>query len=171
MSELPRTPPVVASGPSSEADSADSSGRPVARLAISSEAGNERVAMERVAEVARAQGLEGEQVERLKTAVSEAALNAIEHGNKFRADLDVQIEVLVSPEDVIVRIMDHGSGGPDAPPVVPDLDAKLAGEQSPRGWGLFLIRHMVDEMRVGGDERHHVIELVFRRAPAEGPRR
>ena len=27
----------------------------------------------------------------------------------------------------------------------PDLDAKLEGLQSPRGWGLFLIQSMVDE--------------------------
>ncbi len=31
---------------------------------------------------------------------------------------------------------------------MPDLDAKLEGRQKPRGWGLFLIRHMVDGMDV-----------------------
>ncbi len=30
----------------------------------------------------------------------------------------------------------------------PDIDKKLAGEQKPRGWGLFLIKHMVDAMEV-----------------------
>ena len=43
----------------------------------------------------------------------------------------------------------------------PDLDAKLAGDQSPRGWGLFLIKNMVDEMNVYQDESHHTIELVM----------
>jgi hypothetical protein len=44
---------------------------------------------------------------------------------------------------------------------VPDLDAKLAGLQTPRGWGLFLIKNMVDELHTSNDERHHVIELVM----------
>ena len=43
-----------------------------------------------------------------------------------------------------------------------DLEAKLAGEQTPRGWGLFLIRNMVDELHVGGPEDRHAIELVVR---------
>ena len=41
-----------------------------------------------------------------------------------------------------------------------DLEAKLAGLQTPRGWGLFLIENMVDEMNVLSDEVHHTIELV-----------
>jgi hypothetical protein len=43
---------------------------------------------------------------------------------------------------------------------VPDLEAKLEGMQTPRGWGLFLIKNMVDDMNVTGDEHHHAIELV-----------
>ena len=31
--------------------------------------------------------------------------------------------------------------------------------QTPRGWGLFLIRSMVDEMHVSSDEGHHTVEL------------
>ena len=33
--------------------------------------------------------------------------------------------------------------------------------QTPRGWGLFLIKNMVDEMDVTSDEHHHTIELVI----------
>ena len=42
-----------------------------------------------------------------------------------------------------------------------DLEAKLAGLQKPRGWGLFLIKNMVDDVRVTSDERHHTVELVM----------
>jgi anti-sigma regulatory factor (Ser/Thr protein kinase) len=50
---------------------------------------------------------------------------------------------------------------PDSP--VPDLQAKLAGEQSPRGWGVFLMRHMVDDIRVRHDGARHTVELVVYR--------
>jgi serine/threonine-protein kinase RsbW len=43
---------------------------------------------------------------------------------------------------------------------VPDLEAKLKGARSPRGWGLFLIKNMVDEMHITSDAVHHTIELV-----------
>jgi len=33
--------------------------------------------------------------------------------------------------------------------------------QSPRGWGLFLIKNMVDDMEVTGAEHHHTVELLL----------
>jgi hypothetical protein len=47
--------------------------------------------------------------------------------------------------------------------VIPNLEAKLAGEQSPRGWGLFLIEKMVDAMRTSTDDQYHTIELEMSR--------
>ena len=44
---------------------------------------------------------------------------------------------------------------------MPDLKAKLKGAQSPRGWGLLLIKNMVDEMHITSDAVHHTIELVI----------
>jgi anti-sigma regulatory factor (Ser/Thr protein kinase) len=73
------------------------------------------------------------------------------------------VTVLASPERLVVRVADHG-GGPALPrPELPDLDAKLAGEQSPRGWGLFLIERMVDELRVETHGDRHVLELEMTR--------
>jgi anti-sigma regulatory factor (Ser/Thr protein kinase) len=33
--------------------------------------------------------------------------------------------------------------------------------QSPRGWGLFLIQKLVDEMNVRNDDARHTIELIM----------
>ena len=71
-------------------------------------------------------------------------MNAAEYGNQFRPDMDVEIEIAISAEELVIRISDHGLCGPLPTPSEPDLDAKLSGEQSPRGWGLFLIHEMVD---------------------------
>jgi len=56
---------------------------------IPSEQGNERGASERVAEAVASLGLEPAKLERLKTAVSEAVMNAIEHGNESNPELPV----------------------------------------------------------------------------------
>jgi serine phosphatase RsbU (regulator of sigma subunit)/anti-sigma regulatory factor (Ser/Thr protein kinase) len=123
--------------------------------------GNERQAAGQVLESLAATGLDPARRQRLETAVAEATMNAMEHGNHYQADLPVHIQVLHSPERLVVRISDHGGGAPISLAEAPDLDAKLAGLQSPRGWGLFLIQNMVDELNVSGDSEHHVIELVL----------
>ncbi len=127
---------------------------------VESQAGNERIAMQRVAEVLREQAIPLDQLQRLETAVAEATMNAMEHGNHYQADRPVSIQVCLSSEAVMVRITDHGGDQPIPEHTAPDLDAKLAGLQSPRGWGLFLIQKMVDEMRVSSDAHHHTLELI-----------
>jgi len=98
---------------------------------------------------------------RLHTAVAEAAMNAMEHGNHYREELDIGVEVRDTGSGIAVSISDEG-GNASLPKVVePDLVAKLAGAESPRGWGLFLIREMVDEMTTRADGDRHVVELVL----------
>jgi serine phosphatase RsbU (regulator of sigma subunit)/anti-sigma regulatory factor (Ser/Thr protein kinase) len=129
-------------------------------FSLESRPGNDREAMERVGEAIAPLGLEPRRLERLKTAVAEAALNAIEHGNQGREDLPVEIEVERSGGALIVRITDSGVGGPPGEAEAPDLEAKLEGLQKPRGWGLFLIENMVDEIRVSDADGRHTVELV-----------
>ncbi len=140
--------------------------QPLASFEIASQPGNERQAAEQVA-AAVGDSLPPAHLERLKTAVAEATMNAMEHGNRYQPDTPVQIRVDQSPAALRVCIVDQGGGQFVAEAETPDLDAKLAGLQSPRGWGLFLIQAMVDEMNVSSDDRHHTVELVMNRA--DGP--
>jgi anti-sigma regulatory factor (Ser/Thr protein kinase) len=135
--------------------------RTLAELSIPSEPGNERRATEEVARAVSGLGLSERTLERLKTAVAEATMNAMEHGNHYRAEVPVLIEVSASDTQLSVKITDEGSGPPAFHSERPDLEAKLEGMQTPRGWGLFLIKNMVDDMNVTGDEHHHTVELVI----------
>jgi anti-sigma regulatory factor (Ser/Thr protein kinase) len=144
--------------------------RTLAELSVPSEPGNERRAMEEVAAAVGGLGLPEQTLERLKTAVAEAAMNAMEHGNHYRAELPVIIEVSASDAELSVKITDEGSGPPAFDSETPDLEAKLEGVQTPRGWGLFLIKSMVDEMNVTGDEHHHTVELILHLDEREGGR-
>jgi anti-sigma regulatory factor (Ser/Thr protein kinase) len=128
-------------------------------FSLPSEAGNERRAMERVAQAIQGLDLPSRRLERLKTAVAEATMNAIEHGNHYQPDLPVAIQVLTSVGALAVRVTDQGSGTIPQPKT-PNLAAKLAGEESPRGWGFFLIRELVDELHISSDAHHHTIELI-----------
>jgi serine/threonine-protein kinase RsbW len=135
--------------------------RTLAELSIPSEPGNERRAAEEVARAVSGLRLPERTLARFKTAVAEATLNAMEHGNHYRAELPVLIEVSVSDVDLSVKITDEGSGLPAFHSETPDVEAKLEGVQALRGWGLFLIRNLVDDMNVTGDKHHHTVELIM----------
>jgi anti-sigma regulatory factor (Ser/Thr protein kinase) len=142
--------------------SAESNGRVLAEFELASEPGNEREAIARVAEAVAGLELESARLERLKTAVAEATMNAMEHGNEYRTDRPVSIRVIHSPESLSVHVTDLGEPGELPPAEKPDLEAKLEGRQKPRGWGLLLIEKMVDEARVTNEEGKHTVELVLR---------
>ncbi|GHO89556.1 ATP-binding SpoIIE family protein phosphatase [Dictyobacter formicarum] len=131
---------------------------------IASAPGNEREAMALVAEAVRPLGLSSEQLARLESAIAETVMNAIEHGNQSRPEVPVTLQVFASEDALIVRIRDEGQYQPTSAIEEyeePDLFAKLAERQTPRGWGLFLIRNLVDEMHCSGDDHHHVVELIL----------
>jgi len=131
-------------------------------------AGNDREAMDRVAAAVADLELPPDRVDRLKTAVSEAAMNAIEYGSHGRADVPFDVDVVVTPTDVIVRVTDRAMSGPvPTDPETPDLERKLAGDQKPRGWGLFLIEHMVDAIDVSADEAAGTQTVTLRIAREE----
>ncbi len=154
MVTLERSPDATSAGPTNGE-------RVLAEFELPSAPGNDREAIERVAGAITAAGLAPARLDRLKTAVGEATMNAMEHGNKYDADLPVAIRVLADADAVRVQVTDYGDAGEPAEPEQPDIEAKLDGRQSPRGWGLFLIKEMVDETRVTTEDGKHTLELVL----------
>jgi serine/threonine-protein kinase RsbW len=90
----------------------------------------------------------------LKTAVSEACINAIEHGNQLNELLGVVVTMSMSVESLEVKIVDHGPGVQKEAMHVPDIDRKMLGEEDPRGMGMFLIQALVDEVEYVNDQPH-----------------
>jgi serine phosphatase RsbU (regulator of sigma subunit)/anti-sigma regulatory factor (Ser/Thr protein kinase) len=133
----------------------------LAAFELPSETGRERDAMERVAAAVGSLGLAPDRIEKLKTAVAEATMNAIEHGNRNEPERPVRVTVQVAEGDLVVRVQDEGGDIPIPIVETPDVGAKLSGEQSARGWGLFLIQQMVDKVRLITEGRHHIVELVL----------
>lgn len=130
-------------------------------LRIPSELGWERHAMDLAASVAGRMGFPVERVDDIKTAVSEAALNAIEHGN--RLDASRKVLVVLVPEGETLQINVHDlSPTPFTPgEEAPDLESKLAGLQNTRGWGTFLIQSLVDEAEFSSTSEGNVVRMVI----------
>ncbi|MEK7726943.1 MAG: SpoIIE family protein phosphatase [candidate division KSB1 bacterium] len=115
------------------------------RLTIPSRVGYEKLAMNTAATLAELIGFERERIEDLRTAVSEACLNAMEHGNKLHDINRVDVSFKPTRENLTIQIFDNGSGfAPRSS--APDLLKKIRGEENPRGLGVFLIEQLVDSV-------------------------
>jgi len=134
----------------------------LAAFEVPSRPGSDRSAAERVGECLQGTPLTGERLERLKTGVAEAVLNAVEHGHQNRPELPVRILVEVNASSARVSVSDQGGGFTPPAGEAPDLAAKLAGKQTSRGWGLLLMGEMADEVRTRLEAGRYTVELVMR---------
>lgn len=114
-------------------------------LHIPSILGFEKVAMDFAASVAKMMDLPSDRIEDLKTAVAEACLNAIEHGNKLDASMKVGISLTIEESKLQVAVRDEGEGIGEID--TPKIEDKMEGKKTPRGWGIFLIKSLMDEVQ------------------------
>jgi len=133
---------------------------------LPSRLGYEKVAMATAASVAKLMGFREDRVEDLKTAVAEACINAMEHGNRLNEGLSVGVVLSAGPESLEVKVIDDGKGLRTLPPK-PDIDRKIHGEEDPRGMGMFLIQALVDEAEwvAGANGKASYVRLVIRLDP------
>lgn len=135
-------------------------------LRLPSRLGYEKVAMNTAASVARLMGFADERVEDLKTAVAEACINAMEHGNKLDQGLSVGVFLSMDEDSLEVKVTDTGDG-PKGRGHAPDMDKKMHGEEEARGMGMFLIQALVDEAEwVSSPPTGSYARMVIRLRPA-----
>lgn len=129
-------------------------------LHVPSELGCEKVAMDFAAAVAMSLDFPAARVEDLKTAVAEACINAIEHGNKMDASTKVGISLTIAGGELQVAVQDEGAGIGDVP--TPDIDRKVEGQGHTRGWGIFLIKSLMDDVRFESTpEGRNVVKMII----------
>jgi serine/threonine-protein kinase RsbW len=132
------------------------------QVCLPSELGFEKVAMSTAASMAGLMGFSADRIEDLKTAVGEACINAIEHGNQMNSSLSVGVVLSTSDDELEVKVIDDGAGVHSTPHTV-DIDRKMHGEEDPRGMGMFLIQALVDEAEwYQGPPGKSFVRLVIR---------
>jgi serine/threonine-protein kinase RsbW len=142
---------------------------PFIELSFPSELGYEKIARDAVAAFARRLGCDRERVEDLKTALGEACINAIEHGNDRAPGLRVGITCSGTSERLTVEVSDHGLQRYSGNLPASGIDLKLRGLAPRRGMGLLMISQLVDEAGFAegqeGGNRFRLV-LYFRKATA-----
>jgi anti-sigma regulatory factor (Ser/Thr protein kinase) len=106
----------------------------------------ELVAAKAVETLGGALGMHQTRVEAASVAIVEACLNAMEHGGG-------QVVVRLSGENdgdrprLVIEVEDHGDGF-DPVTAPRNTAAQVLGCASKRGWGLTLIRELMDEVQI-----------------------
>ena len=116
-------------------------------ISLPNQVGYERIAMASAESYATMIGLAPERIEDLKTIVAEAAINAMQHGNKERPDARVTVSMMFKDNTIQVTVMDQGEGFSEFLPD-PNIERIVNEEDPPVGFGTFLIRQLADQVEI-----------------------
>ncbi len=110
----------------------------------------ELVALEGLERLARHLGIPDEKIGEARIIVTEAILNAFEHGgDKNPAAV---VEFTLSSREITIFVRDFGEGFEPSEVATPDIEAKLKSEHK-RGWGLNLMKSLSDDFHIESDNR------------------
>ncbi|MEK3885571.1 ATP-binding protein [Paenibacillus sp. PL2-23] len=138
------------------------------RWIITSELGQEKRLVRDIEQALLNEQVPLPRLEEMKTAIAEACLNAIEHGNRLNKALNVTVAMLVQASGLTFQVCDQGEGF-DIGSVKGGLSVrdKIDWEQ-PRGWGLPFMRQFADRVTASKTAGMFCVELQFGRTEQEG---
>jgi serine/threonine-protein kinase RsbW len=88
-------------------------------------------------------GADSSSISDLLIAVDEAVTNIILHGYQNRSG-EVEVEVACEADTLVVRIRDTAPAFDLSDTATPDLNTSPLEKDTPGGYGVFLIQHLVD---------------------------
>lgn len=112
-------------------------------LTVPMSADAELVAARATEEIARLIGFVPRAIEQVRMAVIEACLNAFEHSES--PDRRVYLNFISYEDRLLVVVRDFGKGFDPLEVRQPDIHEKI-GAMDKGGWGLYLIRRLMDEV-------------------------
>ena len=131
-------------------------------VSLPSKLGYERIAMDCSASFAKMAGFAQDRIEDLKTAVAEACLNAIEHGNKGHPDTRVLVTMNFKDDRFSVSVKDNGKGIPRIPKDKTVMQ-RIENLEPPKGLGTYLIKQLVDEVEFNNlTADGHTVKMVIK---------
>jgi len=133
-------------------------------ISLPNRVGYERIAMACSASFARMIGFAPDRIEDLKSAVAEACINAMQHGNKWSPEARVVVNMNFRDDTFIVSVMDQGGGMPEVPEF-PGIVRIIEEDESTRGLGVFMIRQLVDGVKFNQTTKEgHVVTIEIKLA-------
>jgi len=118
----------------------------------------ELVALEGLERLSRYLGIADEKIGEARIIVTEAIINAFEHGwDKLPV---AEVEFTLTQKEVIIFVRDFGEGFEPSAVETPTIEGKLKAENK-RGWGLNLMKSLSDDFRIESDS--HGTKITIRK--------
>ncbi len=121
----------------------------------------ELVAAHTASIIAEIMDFEETHIDEIQLAIIETCINAFEHSNS--EDNKVTVTYVLTDDDLELKITDHGVGfGMDKTEFI-DGETRAEAMQK-RGWGLEIIREMMDEVKIDSNDGGTTITMLKKRA-------
>tara|TARA_B110000116_G_C16762085_1_gene548937 strand:+ start:1057 stop:1482 length:426 start_codon:yes stop_codon:yes gene_type:complete len=102
-------------------------------------------------------GLSEEKSGEISMALIEACINAFEHSNSKEG---IFIHFITSEENLTVKVIDQGIGFDASEIAIPDIENKLKTNERKRGWGIMLIKELMDSVDFVSDSSGTTLTMV-----------
>ena len=120
----------------------------------------ELVAAHTASILAETMDFEENHIDEIQLAIIETCINAFEHSNS--KDRKVTVTYLLTDDELELKIADHGDGfGVDQAQLLTG-EARARAMQK-RGWGLEIIREMMDDVDIDSDDEGTTITMLKKR--------
>ena len=117
----------------------------------------ELIATQSAEVVSKHMSLSEEKAGEISMAIIEACINAFEHSNSKE---EIFIHFIISEENLTVKVIDQGVGFDATQVAIPDIENKLNTTERKRGWGIMLIKELMDYVHFTSDASGTTLTMV-----------
>ena len=93
--------------------------------------------------VSKHMDLSEEKTSEISMALIEACINAFEHSE---TKSEIYIHFIISDESLTIKVIDKGRGFDTSNVKIPNIETKLNSKERKRGWGILLIKELMDSV-------------------------
>jgi serine/threonine-protein kinase RsbW len=117
--------------------------KPKIELKLPIIANMELVAINTAEVIAKHMDLSEDKAAEISMALIEACINAFEHS---QAQNNVFIHFILEDDSLVIKVIDQGIGFDKSKVQIPKIENKLGTDERKRGWGLQLIKELMDSV-------------------------
>ena len=107
--------------------------------------------------IAKHMNLSEEKSAEISMALIEACINAFEHSE---TKSEVFIHFIISDESLTIKVIDKGKGFDSSKISIPNIDNKLGSDEKKRGWGIMLIKELMDSVNYESNEEGTTLTMI-----------
>ncbi len=104
---------------------------------------------------------DADQIDEVKHALIEGCINAFEHSASREGN--VHIKFVMNPDELLVVIQDYGAGFVTEEVPAPVLQQKIGGGDHKRGWGLMMMKSLMDSVDIASSTRGTQVTMTKKR--------